>query len=68
MPGAAQWSITLDHWPPTSEFSVSRVGLEAARIGHRVHVTVADEQRDGVFVDLHDDAEKGVVLVVRLDD
>ncbi|MFP5579314.1 MAG: hypothetical protein ACLGIZ_13915 [Acidimicrobiia bacterium] len=68
MPADQEWAVTLDHWPPGDEFTVPRDGLEAARIGHRVRVTVEAEDRTGRFVDLAESADGTLGLTVRFDD
>jgi hypothetical protein len=68
VPADQEWAVTLDRWPPGDEFTVPRGGLEAARIGHRVRVTVGGKDRTGRFVDLAESADGTLMLTARFDD
>lgn len=63
-----EWRIKLSAWPADRALAVPRHGREAARIGHPVEVSVGDEVRTGVFIDLRQAADGTLELVARLDE
>lgn len=55
-------------WPVSSEFAVPRDGHEAARISHRVNVSVGADTRTGIFIDQRPAADGALGLIARLGD